>query len=119
MRNYEKPNDIGIGLVLEAQAEYGMSKQSMAKVLGVSDKTFYNLMKLDTLDKNQSDRFTYIQNILKEGTSTFNGSDNFRDWMHTEQPTLGGVKPIDMMASITGAHQVLMAISSIKHGIFA
>ena len=119
MGNYKIPDDIGITIVQEAQIEYGMSKQSMAKLLGVSDKTYYNLMKAPALDKNQSDRFTYIQNILKEGASTFNGSDNFRDWIHTEQPTLDGVKPIDMLTSITGAQEVLIAISHIKHGIFA
>ncbi len=119
MGDYRFSDSINVSTVQEAQAIYNVSKQGMAKLLGISDKTYYNLMKVSTLDKNQSDRFTYIQNILNEGTTTFNGSDNFRDWLHTEQPTLDGVKPLDMLTSITGAHEVLVAITRIKHGIFA
>ncbi|MCP4458092.1 MAG: DUF2384 domain-containing protein [Cytophagales bacterium] len=119
MGNYEIPDAIDVSVVQEAQVTYNVSKQGMAKLLGISNKTYYNLMKTTTLDKNQSDRFTYIQNILKEGASTFNGSDNFREWLHTEQPTLSGAKPLDMLATITGAHEVLVAVSRIKHGIFA
>ena len=119
MGNYEIPDEINVSVVQEAQTTYNVSKQGMAKLLGISNKSYYNLMKTTTLDKNQSDRFTYIQNILQEGSVTFNGSSNFREWLHTEQPTLNGAKPIDMLASITGAHRVLVAITSIKHGIFA
>ena len=119
MKNYEMPKAINVSVVREAQTAYNLSKQGMAKLLGISEKSYYNLMKATALDKNQSDRFTYVQNILKEGSITFNGSSNFREWIHTEQPTLNGIKPIDMLSSITGAHQVLIAIHHIKHGIFA
>jgi len=118
MKTYEIP-EVESTSVAEAALDYGLTKQQMAGLLGISEKTFYNMMKADTLDAQQSDRFIFINNILQEGRYTFGSTSNFRDWLHTEQPTLGGQAPIDMMASLNGAQEVLSAIVRIRHGIFA
>lgn len=117
-----KPYDIleiEPSVVAETAMDYGLTKQQMAALLGVSEKTFYNMMKADSLDPQQSDRFTFMKNILQEGRYTFGSASNFRDWLHTEQPTLGGLAPISMMASLNGAQEVLAALLRIRHGIFA
>jgi len=111
-------NDIKASKVEEAAVIYGINRAQMATLLGVSEKTYYNLMKSETLDKNQGDRFTFIQNILEEGVQTFGDSSNLKDWLNTEQPTMGGQKPVVMMSTINGAQDVLAAITRIKHGIF-
>lgn len=105
--------------VNEAAAEYGMSRQDMASLLGISDKTYYNLMKAGKLDLNQSDRFNFIHDILEEGKHTFNGLANFKDWLHTEQSSLGGHTPLAKMATLVGAQEVLSEMIRTRHGIFA
>lgn len=105
--------------VKEAVTTYGINRAQMASLLGISEKTYYNMMKSATLDKNQGDRFTFISNILEEGQITFNGHSNFKGWLNSEQPTLGGITPIEMMSTINGAQEVQAAITRIKHGIFA
>lgn len=118
MENYRIEN-VNADSVSEAAANYGLSKQDMATLLGISDKTYYNMMKSQTLDNGQSDRFNFINDILSEGINTFNGLTNFKDWLHTEQSTLGGVTPLSKMSSLVGAQEILVEMTRIKHGIFA
>lgn len=106
-------------MLQEAAAEYGLSNHEMARLLGISDKTFYNLMKADKLDLNQSDRFQFVSSILKEGRHAFMGISNFKDWLHSEQVTLGGATPVSKLSTLMGAQEVLAVITRIKHGIFA
>lgn len=118
---YKDRNDdpLSASMVNEAAVEYGMTKQEMATLLGVSEKTYYNLMKSPTLDAHQGDRFSYMHSILEEGKHTFNGLSNFKDWLHTEQSTFGGATPLQKMSSLVGAQEVLAEMTKIKHGIFA
>ncbi len=111
-------NSIKSSTVKEAITNYGISRAEMASLLGISEKTFYNMMRSAKLDKNQGDRFIFINKILEEGRITFRGNSNFKDWLKSEQPTLGGFTPIDMMSTINGAQEVQAAIVRIKHGIF-
>ncbi|MEQ9425172.1 MAG: DUF2384 domain-containing protein [Cyclobacteriaceae bacterium] len=105
-------------IVKEAAVTYGFSNSQMAELLGVSDKTYYNMMKSKTLDTNQGDRFNFINDILNEGEEAFGSRENFKDWLHSTQPTLNGHTPIKMMATLTGAQEVLATLTRIKYGIF-
>jgi uncharacterized protein (DUF2384 family) len=118
MKSYSIPEVVPT-LVSDVAIDYGITKQQMAALLGVSEKTFYNLMKADHLDTQQSDRFTFIQNILNEGKYTFGDVTNFRDWLHTEQSIFEGATPISHMYSLNGAQQVLASMIRIRQGIFA
>lgn len=105
--------------VQEAATSYGMTKDHMAAMLGVSEKTYYNMMQKPLLDKERSDRFQFISQILESGEEAFGAKLNFSKWLKTPQPTLDGYIPIDMMSTITGANRVLQIIGRIKHGITA
>ncbi|MEQ9232045.1 MAG: DUF2384 domain-containing protein [Cyclobacteriaceae bacterium] len=119
MEYKDRSNDpLSARMVSEVAIEYGMTKLEMATLLGVSEKTYYNLMK-SSLDAHQGDRFSYMHNILEEGKHTFNGLSNFKDWLHTEQSTFGGATPLQKMSSLVGAQEVLAEMTKIKHGIFA
>jgi putative toxin-antitoxin system antitoxin component (TIGR02293 family) len=119
MKLYGPPPELPPMVLNEAAVEYSLSRQQMAAMLGVSDKTFYNILKSNTLESQQADRFLFMKNILDEGRATFNGPENFRGWLHSEQSVLGSKKPVDLLASLNGAQEVLATITRIKHGIFA
>ncbi len=105
--------------VAEEAVAYGIPKSDMASMLGVSDKTFYNIMQKTYLDRERSDRFHFLHQVLESGKDTFGSEEGFTSWMNTPQPTLDGHKPLDMLSSITGANQVLQMLGRIKHGITA
>ena len=105
--------------VKEAAAAYGMTRDEMAGVLGISEKTYYNMMQKSTLDQERSDRFSFIQQILTSGEEAFGSKNNFSQWLKTPQSPLDGYIPLDMMSTITGANRVLQILGRIKHGITA
>lgn len=105
--------------VHEEAVAYGIPKSDMAGILGVSEKTFYNIMQKTHLDRERSDRFHFIDQVLQSGKEAFGSEENFSAWMKTSQPTLEGNKPLDMLTSITGANKVLQLLGRIKHGITA
>ena len=105
--------------VEEASVSYGIPKNDMASLMGVSEKTYYNIMQKETLDRERSDRFHFIEQILTSGEETFGSKENFSNWMKTSQPTLNHHVPLDMMSTITGANKILQVLGRIKHGITA
>ena len=105
--------------VQEVAVAYGMTKDDMAGILGVSEKTYYNMMQKPSLDRERSDRFQFIHQILESGEEAFGFKSNFSKWLKTPQSTLDGCIPIDMMSTITGANRVLQIIGRIKYGITA
>ena len=60
--------------VSEKAAVYGIPKSDMAGILGVSEKTFYNIMQKEHLDRERSDRFHFIHQVLQSGKATFGSS---------------------------------------------
>ena len=105
--------------VNEESVAYGIPKADMADLLGVSEKTFYNLMQKKHLDRERSDRFLFIDHILESGLEAFGSKENLALWMKTPQPMLDNHKPLDMLTTITGANKVLQILGRIKHGITA
>ena len=77
------------------------TKLMIEGVLGVSEKTYYNIMLKSTLDQERSDRFQFIQSILESGEETFGTKANLSNWLNTPQPTLDGYTPKNMMSTIT------------------
>ena len=104
-------------LVKEAAVDYGFSRDEMAGMLGVSEKTYYNMMQKNHLDPERSDRFHFIRQILVSGEEAFGSKANLLKWLKTSQSTLDGYTPLSMMSTITGANRVLHILGRIKHGI--
>ncbi|WP_425390892.1 antitoxin Xre/MbcA/ParS toxin-binding domain-containing protein [Ekhidna sp.] len=104
-------------LVKEAAVDYGISRDDMAGLLGVSEKTYYNMMQKNHLDAERSDRFHFIRQILASGEEAFGSKTNLSKWLKTPQSSLDGYTPLNMMSTITGANRVLLVLGRIKHGI--
>lgn len=114
-----KIDPITTDMVNEEAAAYGIPKAEMAGILGVSNKTYFTIMKSDTLDEERSDRFYHVERVLDSGLEVFGTKENFSSWLRNEQPTLDGYRPIEMMQTITGTNRVFEMLGRIKHGITA
>jgi len=111
--------EASVSEVREAAIAYGIHRDDMAKLMGVSEKTYYNMMQNLKLDNDRSDRFYFMRQILASGEETFGSKDHLSKWLKTPQPTLDGYVPLEMMGTITGANKVLQILGRIKHGITA
>jgi len=106
-------------LLEDFEVKYQLTNKQTANLMGVSQKTYYNLIDEPMMDRERADRFLYINKIFNEGTEAFCGEENFLDWLKTPQPVLDNQKPIDLMSTITGAEAAYGEIIRIKHGVLA
>lgn len=115
----EAMENVDVSKVEEFEEQYGLSKRQMATLVGVSEKTYYNLLTNNKLDEDRSDRFLYLNKIFEEGKEAFFTEQNLSDWLNAPQPSLDGLRPIEMMSSINGAQAVYHEIGKIKYGVLS
>jgi len=101
------------------EVEYKVSKRQMANLLGVSEKTYYNILSDKSIDSSRSDRFLQVHKVFTEGKEVFMSENNFMDWLQSPQSTFGDRKPMNMLQSITGLEAVYSELIRIKHGVLA
>lgn len=106
-------------MVQEFEEVYHLKRREVAYILGVSEKTLYNILSKPTLDKERSDRFIYVNKIFYEGEEVFMNSENFKKWLNTPQVNLSQKKPLEMMDTINGAEAVYAEIIRTKHGVLS
>ena len=53
------------------------------------------------------------------GNEIFEDSNKFEQWLHSTNIALGGVKPIDLLNTAEGIHEVITLLHRIEHGIFS
>ncbi|MGK7397555.1 MAG: antitoxin Xre/MbcA/ParS toxin-binding domain-containing protein [Candidatus Cyclobacteriaceae bacterium M3_2C_046] len=110
---------VNTNMVQEFEVSYGLKKREVAFLIGVSEKTLYNIMSHNQLDKERSDRFLFIHKIFQEGEETFMTKENLHQWLNSAQVNLNRQKPIDLMDTITGAEAVFAEIVRTKHGVLS
>ena len=106
-------------MVREFEVAYGISKHEMADLMGISEKTYYNLLLKDKLDRERSDRFLFIEKIFEEGEETFVSKQNFNSWLRQPHPSLENQKPIDLLDSLNGAQAVHAEIIRTRHNVLS
>ena len=114
-----KIEQVDTDTVNEEAAAYNIPKAEMAGILGVSNKTYFTIMKADHLDQERSDRFLHVERVLDSGLEVFGTKENLSNWLKTDQPSLDGYRPIEMMRTITGTNRVYEMLGRIKHGVTA
>ncbi|MDN5201035.1 DUF2384 domain-containing protein [Fulvivirgaceae bacterium BMA10] len=116
---YIQEKGIPTKVIKQFEKVYRLNKKQIAFLLGVSEKTLYNLLKESVLDQERSDRFLFIIKIFEEGNETFFGPENLINWLMTPQPMLDNNVPFNLLSSITGGEAVHALMIRVKHGILA
>lgn len=120
MKRYQIAEEgLETNIVREFEAVYEVPKKKMAHILGVSEKTYYNLMSQAVIDRERADRFLFIERIFEEGEETFQTKENLRSWLQLPHPNLDYKKPIDLLESLNGSQAVLAEIVRTRHNILS
>ena len=53
------------------------------------------------------------------GDEIFGDSNKFEQWLHCSNIALGRVKPVDLLNTAEGIHEVITLLHRIEHGIFS
>jgi putative toxin-antitoxin system antitoxin component (TIGR02293 family) len=82
-------------------------------------KTLEHRRKIGTLTAEQSDRLFRAARVIADAEETFGSKDKAATWLRRPTTALGGDKPIALLDTTEGAHQVELLLVRIAHGIAA
>lgn len=98
----------------------GLSKQDLAKVVDIAPATLQRRSKAGRFNKDESDRFYRLAHLLDSAVELFEGdADGARRWIASPVKGLGGVRPVDMIATYAQTEAVFDLIGRLEHGVFA
>lgn len=95
--------------------------KSTLGILGLPQTT-YNKKKVSKslLDSRDSELVLQISELIDFGVEVFNSEEGkFQAWLQKPNTALGGVKPLDILDTISGINEVRFCLNRIEYGNFA
>jgi len=101
-------------------AELGWSKMALLEIMGINERSFARRKAENGLLKtDESERVARLIRIVDAATDLFEGDRSAAlDWIRRPAPALGGLPPVDMLASEAGALEVNRLIGRLEYGVF-
>lgn len=123
-------NDLSLTAARVPDFSVGFDRVDKLRDLGFSDDELFALVAPrrtlarrketgERLSPVESDRVQRLERIWAHGVRVFANPDKFARWLRKECRALDDVRPIDLLASETGAKLVEEELHRIDFGIFA
>ncbi|ENH3412294.1 DUF2384 domain-containing protein [Escherichia coli] len=91
----------------------------LRKMSGIPNTTFNRSIK-DRFTADQSERLVRIIRVLAKAVELFEGNkEEAQQWLNEKNRALNWQKPADVLASETGALEVMRLITRIEHGVYS
>ncbi len=103
------------------QYAIGFNQKQLSRVLHIDARTIQRYKKDEqtALPMEVSDRVVSLASLLVKGLEVFEDKDTFYQWLNEPNEALEDQKPILLLESTLGIHQVMTELGRIEHGIFA
>jgi putative toxin-antitoxin system antitoxin component (TIGR02293 family) len=99
---------------------FPLNNSDWSKILNVSDRTMQRYKReKKRFDSIHSERLLLIMLLFKKGVEVFGSTDNFIKWVNSENMSLGGVKPMNMLDNSFGVNMIKDELVRIEHGVLA
>lgn len=111
-----------IGAIEKVRRSSGMQGDQIRMAIGVSPRTFARLKvakEKQRLKQDVSERLFRFSSIVVHSADTFGSVENACEWVLRENRALGGQRPIDMIDTAIGFHQVMDVLGRLEHGVFS
>ncbi len=96
----------------------GWTSHRLAHVLDISAATLDRRRKAGRFSATESDRLLRLARVTELAVELFEDDQEAAwDWLNTEQPALGGAKPLDYATTEVGAREVERVIQRLEHGV--
>lgn len=96
-----------------------ISPGELRKMSGIPNTTFNRSIK-DRFTADQSERIVRIIRVLAKAVELFEGNkEEAQQWLNEKNRALNWQKPADVLASETGALEVMRLITRIEHGVYS
>ncbi|MPY87706.1 MAG: DUF2384 domain-containing protein [Luteitalea sp.] len=95
-----------------------LTRDEVARVLGVSRRTLSRLQGRQTLDPVASDRLARVWQVVDHAVETLGGVDEVAAWTRDPNPSLGGATPLTLLDTDVGVDAVDQILRRIDYGIY-
>jgi len=96
-----------------------ITQNDLRKMSGIPSTTFSRSLKA-RFNADQSERLVRIIRVLDRAVELFEGDkDEAQKWLNEPNRALGWKVPADLMASETGAYEVMKLITRLEHGVYS
>jgi putative toxin-antitoxin system antitoxin component (TIGR02293 family) len=103
---------------LLAVEAFGFSKQELAQLLHISDRTLERIHKdKKRLSTPQTERILEVSILFEKGWDFFEDKDGFRKWLSIPNYAFENQTPLSMLDTKYGIQSVEMLLDRMAHGI--
>ncbi len=96
-----------------------LSVRDLADLLEISTSSYYRKIGTDLIEMNFVDKMSSLLKIYQKGIEAFdNNRDDFEEWLNTQIPGLGNIKPIELLKTENGRSTILDAIERVEHNVY-
>lgn len=96
-----------------------ITQNDLRKMSGIPSTTFSRSLKA-RFSADQSERLVRIIRVLDRAVELFEGDkDEAQKWLNEPNRALGWKVPAELMASETGAYEVMKLITRLEHGVYS
>lgn len=98
----------------------GISRKSMAEdILDLSVKTLERKAPSDKLDKRTSSHALEIAKVMQHAYEVFEDEGKIKRWISKENRALNGMKPLQLLDTLTGLTMVNDILGRIEEGVYS
>ncbi len=99
-------------------AAIGVGKETLARKLNINAQTLRK-RKSRILSADEAEKSLRVARVFAMAEEILGGSDPAREWLQEEIMALGGKRPLDLLDTDVGAHEVVNLLNCIKWGVYA
>jgi putative toxin-antitoxin system antitoxin component (TIGR02293 family) len=104
----------------ELSGRYSLKNEDWSRILNISERTMQRYKReKKRFDPIHSEKLLLIMLLFKKGVDVFGNSDNFIKWLNSENISLGGIKPMNMLDNSFGVNMIKDELIRIEHGVLA
>jgi len=102
------------------QHHYSFSFAELAQALRVSTRTLERRKEAGRLDPLESDRALRLSRVYAKAVELYEGNNGAAlAWLKRKNRALGGMPPVDLISTETGALQVEHLIGRLEYGVYS
>jgi len=98
---------------------YDLSTEDLTRLLGIKKRTLQRREQEARLPPGETDRLWRAAVILTEATDILGSRAKASSWLHGENRALGGVRPLDMIATEAGYEEVRNVLGRVEWGVWS
>jgi putative toxin-antitoxin system antitoxin component (TIGR02293 family) len=97
----------------------GLTDREMARILNISERTFYRYSPDTQLDTSSTERLLKLMLLYQHGEEVFSDLEDFKPWMRQSMRVFGDKSALDLLDTITGFEWVDNVLSRIEFGTYS